>query len=144
MAYCAVDDIKALLPEADLLALCDDENLGSIEQTRVDEAIAQADAEIDSYCGGRYGVPITPVPPVLKKLSVDITIYNLYSRIVQTMPEVRSDRYRNAIKQLEGVAKGLISLGVAEAPEPADTGSGSETNKPTDTSVFSRDKLGGF
>jgi len=144
MPYCTLDDIKALLPEDVLIQLADDEGLGVVNQTRVDEAVAQSDAEIDSYCGGRYQVPVAPAPELLKKLSVDIAIYNLYSRTVMTMPEVRGERYRNAIRQLEGIAKGLISLGVGSTPEPADSGSGAETNKPTDTNVFSRDKMEGF
>lgn len=144
MPYSTLDDIQALLPEDVLLSLTDDEGMGVINQTRIDEAVAQADAEVDAYCGGRYVVPVDPVPDLMRKLSVDLAIYNLYSRAVQSMPDVRSERYRNAIRQLEGIAKGSISLGVATVPGPADTGSGAETNKATDTNVFSRDKMEGF
>ena len=51
MAYCTLDDIKKLLPEESVLELTDDEALGSIVQGRVDEAIAQADAEIEPRRG---------------------------------------------------------------------------------------------
>ncbi len=141
--YCTLDDIKKLLPEDSLLQLTDDEGLGAVNQTRVDEAVAQADAEIDSCIGGRYGVPLSTVPGVVKKLSVDIAIYNLYSRRVEEMPEVRKDRHRNAVSQLKDIAKGTVSLGVAELPPAADTG-GAETNKATDKNVFTRDRLKGF
>jgi len=141
--YCALDDLKKLIPEEALIALTDDEGLGSVNQPRIDEAVKQADAEIDSYCGGRYAVPFTTVPEIIKKLSVDIAIYNLYSRRVEEIPETRAERYKNAIRQLEGITKGGISLGVAAAPE-ASTDGRAETNKETDENVFSRDKLEGF
>ncbi len=143
MPYSTVDDIKKMLPEDLIVQLTDDEATGSINQGRVDEAIEQADAEIDSYCAGRYAVPFGTVPDIVKKLSVDISIYNLYSRLVRDMPEVRAERYRSAIKQLEAISKGKISLGVDPAPT-ASTDGRSETNKPTDGNVFSRDKLEGF
>lgn len=143
MAYSSLDDIKKLLPEETLIQLTDDEGLGVVNQTRVDEAIAQADAEIDSYCGGRYTVPFSAVPDIAKKMSVDIAIYNLYSRRVEQMPEVRAERYKNAIRQLEGISKGTISLGIDPAPT-ASTDGRAETNTETDERIFSRDKLEGF
>jgi len=144
--YCSLDDIKKLLPEDILEQLTDDEGLGTINQARVDEAIAGADAEIDGYLGGRYSVPLSAATEIVKKLSVDIAIYNLYSRAVAsgTIPELRSERYRNAIKQLEGVSKGMISIGVDEKPASSASSGGAESNKPTDTNVFSRRKLEGF
>jgi phage gp36-like protein len=141
--YSTLDDIKKLAPEDTLIQLSDDEGLGTINQARVDEAIEQADAEIDSYCGGRYSVPFSTTPDIVKKLSVDIAIYNLYSRKVEEIPETRAQRYKNAIRQLEAISKGTISLGVDPAPA-APTDSSAETNKPTDTNVFARDKLEGF
>ena len=144
MPYSTLNDIKAQLPERAIIQLTDDEGLGSVNQTRVDDAISKADAVIDSYCGGRYKVPVTPTPELLTTLSVDIAIYNLYARTVSAMPEVRGERYRNSISQLKDIAKGLMSLGVATLPEPADQGSGAETNKAENTNVFSRDSLKGF
>lgn len=143
MPYSTVDDIKKMLPEELIVQLTDDEATGAINQARADEAIAQADAEIDSYCGERYGVPLSPVPEIVRKLSVDIAIYNLYSRLVKDMPEVRAERYRSAIRQLEAIAKGNISLGVDSEPKASKSGR-AETNKAEDENVFSREKLKGF
>ncbi len=142
MAYSIIDDIRKLLPEEELVALTDDEALGAVNQGRVTEAIAQADAEVDSYCAIRYSVPVSPVPVLLRKLSVDIALYALYSRAVQSVPEVRAERYRSAIRQLEGISKGTLTLGVEQA-QAADS-SGAETNKTTDASLFRREKMEGF
>ncbi len=144
MAYSALDDIKKMLPESELVALTDDEGLDSINQDRVDEAIASADAEIDGYLGVRYSVPLGTTPALVKKLSVDIAIYTLYSRTVQSCPEIRTDRYKAAIKKLEAIAAGKISLGIAQEPDPATPDSGAETNQSSSSQVFGRDKMEGF
>jgi phage gp36-like protein len=143
MAYCALDDLKKLLPEERIIELTDDEDLGTVNQARVDEAISQADAEIDGYLGERYSVPLTAVPAVVKKLSVDMAVYHLYSRRAEEMPETRKDRYRHAVRFLEGVSKGTVSLGADPAPgAPAE--SHAETNKSEDGNVFSRETLRNF
>ena len=142
MAYSTIDDIRGLLPEEELLALSDDEALGSVHEGRVNEAIAQADAEVDSYCAVRYTVPVSPVPVLLRKLSVDIALYTLYSRAVLSMPEVRAERYRSAVRQLEGISKGTLTLGIEQASVSDATGA--ETNKPIDKSIFTRDSMRGF
>ena len=47
----------------------------------IDEAIADADGEIDGYLAKRYAVPISPAPKIINKCSKDIAVYNLFSRI---------------------------------------------------------------
>ncbi len=118
MAYSTLADIKKLIPEDVSIQLTDDEGSGTVNQTRVDEAIAQADGEINGYLAGRYTVPLSTVPALIRKFSVDIAIYNLYSRKTEDMPKTRVDRYNNAIRTLEAIAKGTISLGVS--PDPGD------------------------
>lgn len=140
MSYSTLTDILKLIPEAAIIQLTDDEDTGSVVTARVDEAIAQADAEIDSYCGGRYKVPFATVPDICKKISVDIAIYNLYSRKAEEIPPTRAERYKNAIRQLEGIAKGMISIG--EDPEPeAPTQSGIQMSKTSDDRIFDSESL---
>lgn len=143
MAYSTIDDIRALLPEDELMALSDDEGLGEPSLSRVEVAIEQADAEIDAHCAVRYSVPVTPTPLALKRLSVDMAVYHLYSRAVVNVPAVREMRYKNAVRHLEGISKGLISLGLNEAAEAA-TDSGAMSNKAEGSNMFSREKLEGF
>lgn len=121
MPYSTLEDIIKLIPELSIVHLTDDENTNSVSAARVDEAIAQADSEIDCYCGSQYDIPFTTVPGIIKKISVDITIYNLYSRRGERIPETRAERYKNAIRQLENIAKGIISIGVDPPPAKADT-----------------------
>lgn len=143
MAYCTLTDLKKLLPEELLIQLTDDEGAGVVNQGRIDEAIAGADIEIDSYCGVKYTVPFaSPVPDLAKKLSIDIAIYNLYSRKVEEIPSTRAERYKNAIRQLEGIAKGLISIGEATEPTPAAGADGAQIE--SSDRVFTRDTMSGF
>ncbi|GAB4485998.1 MAG: DUF1320 domain-containing protein [Thermodesulfovibrionales bacterium] len=141
--YSALADIKKLLPEETLIQLTDDEGIGQINQGRVDEAIAVADSVIDTYCGTKYSVPFTTAPPVVKAMSVDIAIYNLYSRRVDEVPKSRDERYKNAIRQLEGISRGLISIGKDPAPAAVSEG-GVETNKTEADRVFTRTKMEGY
>jgi len=143
MPYSTIDDVRELLPEAEIVRLTDDEGLGVAGVSRVSEAIAQADSEIDGYCGGRYSVPVQPVPDLLKKLSVDMAIYNLYSRAVLVMPGARAERYRNAVRQLEGISRGLVFPGAAAQPAD-DTGHGAGTNREAEDNVFRRSTMEGF
>jgi len=121
MSYCAQIDIEKILPEKQLIRLTDDENAGMVNTVRLDEAIISAAEEIDAYIGGRAKLPISGViPPILGKFNADIAVYNLYSRYSESIPETRVDRYKNAIKTLEKISEGKISLGLQPPPGPPD------------------------
>lgn len=143
MAYSTIDDLKKLLPKEAIIQLTDDEDTGDMNTTRINEAIAQADAEIDAYCGRLYTIPFSPVPDLVRKFSVDMAIYHLFSRRIEEMPEIRKERYQNAIRQLENISKGTMSLG--EQPEPEQPAGGSVmTNKTYEDRVFTKDTMKGF
>lgn len=144
MSYSTVEDLKELIPEEMLIQLTDDESTGSIALSRVTEAIAQADAEINSYCASKYAVPFLNVPETVKKCSVDLAIYNLYSRRVERMPETRTDRYRNAVRLLEGIARGTVSIGVDPEPKASGGGDRIESSKAVDDRTVTAAKIGGY
>jgi phage gp36-like protein len=138
MAYSTLDDIKAHIPEENLIQLTDDENLGTINQTRIDEAIEYADEIINGYLRGRYTLPLSPVPGLITKLSVDLAIFHLYSRRLELeMPESMMQRYKNAIKLLEQIQRGLITLGVDSdvTPEPGEY----KTSKTSNDRIFTEE-----
>lgn len=133
MAYCTQSDIEKQLPQAELVQLTDDDADGSPDTGVVDEAIAEADAEIDSYLARRYEVPLDPVPVLVKKLSVDLAIWNLYSRRSVDEP-IRKERYQAAVKLLQAIADGRATLGVD--PEPAGGGQSIQTSRTKDDRTF--------
>lgn len=145
MAYSTYADLKKAIPEETLIQLTDDEGAGTVNQARISEAIAQADANIDGYLGARYAVPLAaPVPAVVRMLSVDLAVYNLYSRRLETIPETRADRHKNALRMLEGIAKGLISLGATPAPEAVPDAGGPEATRSPSDRTFTKTTLEGY
>lgn len=113
MAYSTIDEISNQVDEARLVQLTDDEGTGTVAEDRITQAVADADNEIDGYLGLRMELPLASVPDSLRRVSTDIAVYNLYSRR-DGIPEHRAERYRNAVRFLEGVAAGKISLGPAD------------------------------
>jgi phage gp36-like protein len=139
MAYCTQTDIADILTLETLIRLTDDEGAGIVDAARVAKAIEDADAEIDGYCGEKYSLPLSPVPVIIRKASVDIAIYNLYSRR-QGAPEDRKQRYDNTIKLLREIAKGTVTLGAGSpAAETSDAPEFSSQER-----IFTRDKMKGF
>ena len=126
---------------------------------RVTRAIEDADSEIDGYLSKCFAVPLSPVPDVIRKYSVDIALYNLYSRRNETFSievrPIRVERYNAAIKYLQNACKNGSSLGLSPAPAASDSLNNEFTtfdktfkNNTNAASAkyrkFSRDKLNGF
>jgi len=141
MAYCTQANILERIDEATLIQLTDEAGTGEIDAAKVAAAIADADATIDAYCQGRYTIPLSPVPPKILQVAVDIALFNLYSRSDLEMPEVRKDRNREAIRFLELTAAGKVNLGAAT---PAQANTGNTVNIDSNTRIFSREKMTGF
>jgi phage gp36-like protein len=139
MSYCTLDDIKNDISEAELIQLTDDEGTGTIDETKVADAIADADSEIDTYLRGRYDLPLDPVPRILKKLSVGIALYYLFHRR-QIQNEAIKERYDNAVRLLARIAKGEVHLVEADGDAVAEEG-GPQASKTEDDRVFSDDTL---
>jgi phage gp36-like protein len=140
MAYSTLSDLTNLVSESVLVQLTDDEMTGAVDADMVAQAIADADAEIDGYCGKRYVVPFDPVPDLVAKMSADVALYNLYGRR-DDVPEIRAERYKNAITFLKGVAAGSNSLGEDDPDTP---GQGETPQITSGTRVFSRTSLRGW
>lgn len=142
MSYILQADLLGQLTEDQLIQLTDDGNVGEVHAETVTQAIADAEAEINGYVATRYAVPVAaPVPALLKKLAIDITVYNLWRRR-QKVPELVRTVYEDALKRLDGIAKGTVTLGVDPAPAESTKGAAGETFGPD--RVFDRDKLGNF
>lgn len=108
----------------------------------IESAIVDADGEIDGYLNARYPTPLATIPKVITKMSKDIALFNLISRIGIDEGErenVVLTRYKNAIRFLENVAKGLINIGIKTPDAP--------THKPkmqSNNRLFSRESLRGM
>lgn len=118
--YCTLEDIKKHLPEERIVELSDDLNPGrggSVNEEIVDEIINESSVLIDSIISGRYSLPFSDAPPLLNKICIDLSIYNLSERR-QWLDDSMNRRYDNAMKLLKMIAEGDILLG---APMPAES-----------------------
>lgn len=123
MAYCTQADVQVAVGGAIKLAqLSDQDNqlAGGVNIAAVAAAIAEACAEMDSYIGHRYAVPLSPVPlPVNSKAAAwaaRVLRRNAYNGqpLVDDIDREKMDR-----EWLEGVADGTISLGIEPTPTKA-------------------------
>jgi phage gp36-like protein len=143
MSYNTKEDILGEVAEDILTQLTDDANMGTIDDSKVDLAISRADSEVDGYCGKRYQVPFDPAPPFVKALALDITVYNLFSRR-ESVPENRKTRRDAAVKNLEQIAKGIVTLGLQDPTPPATFSSAEPAVLSGNSRQFSRGSLKGF
>lgn len=114
MPYCTQADISPAKLSTDQLKQLTSEDGASIVASVIDQAIADADSEIDSYAGRRYVVPMSPTPDRVKRLSVDIAVYNLFEKRGSTfggeIPEVYRNMYEDAIRFLKDVSAGRADI----------------------------------
>lgn len=107
MSYAALADLVERYGEDEILRLSDREGTGEINDDIVNKALEDATAEIDTYLSGRYNLPLSPVPKVIKRLACDIARYLLWED--RASEEVRK-RYEDVKRMLEQMANGLIVL----------------------------------
>lgn len=121
MAYCTQADVEiAVGGPAKLVQLSDQDGSGAVDAGVVANAIAEADAEINSYIGHRYAVPLSPVPDIIKLKSAAWAARVLRRNLYNGQP-LADDLEREAtdIKWLDRVATGVVSLGIEPTPEKA-------------------------
>ena len=139
MPYCVKQDLIDRFGEDELISLTDRNNTGAIDESVLNQAINDACAEMDGYIASRYALPLINVPQTLKPLACNMARFNLYD---EQASEQVTKRYDGALKFLQSVSKGEISLGVS------DTGAKAQSTDFADIqsagSVFARDKSSGF
>lgn len=110
--YATAADMVRQFTHREVLALTDPEDTGEIDPVILDGALRAASDEIDSYVGGRYRLPLDPKPAHLTRICCDIARYVLTGDIRQET-EVINERYKAAVRFLELVASGKVTLGPA-------------------------------
>lgn len=110
MAYATEADLRQRIGGEEIDAMAERDALA------ITRALADADAEIDAYLGGRYALPLADVPAVLIRIACDIARYRLWAE--RASDEVRR-RYEDARRFLEALGKGDVTLGLPDAQHPA-------------------------
>jgi phage gp36-like protein len=148
MIYAIASDMAARYPNRDLVQLSnEDPSQTEIDTTVIDQALADASAEIDGYLGGRFALPLNDVPAVLNRLACDVAMYRLQTlRPLHDMADARK-RYEDAIELLTRVALGEVTLGLTadnlEPPEASGAIVIQEGCGPA-TRMFSRSSMKGY
>lgn len=115
--YCTLADLQGRIPEIRLIELTDTTSpnpTGAVQEAVVDLAIQDADAEIDSYLGQLYTLPLSVVPKVINKISIDLAVYALYLGRVESMPDGIEGRRKSALAMLQMICDGKLSLGLEQ------------------------------
>jgi len=128
MTYTSKTQMVDAVGATTLLQLCDDPLVGDwttgdadgrTATDRLNHCIAQAGRTIDGYAAVHFSVPFaSPTPPMIAEIAVALCIFYCYRRRQDAfgVPEdVRLD-YRDAMKRLDGINKGLLDPGVEPAP----------------------------
>lgn len=143
--YCTLADIQATVPASDLIQLTDDTvPPAAVNQVNVDRAITDAGELIDGYLRGRYALPLSPVPGLINTLAADVAVYRLYARRIKlTPPDGVTERYKNALKILEQIQAGKITLGAESTGGDVTPVAGGPQFTGSDR-VFTRETLGDY
>ncbi len=143
MAYSTQTDILKRISSAELAQLTSEND--TIDASVVTEMIAAADGEIDSYVAVRYAVPLASPPALIKTCSVSIALYRLFERRANRLGGINDAikaAYDNALKSLNAISLGKISLGVDPPPSASTTANKSELK--ADAREFTKTKMTGF
>jgi len=144
MSYSTLADIQKKIINDEIIELTDDDDTGSVDQVKIDSAIEEADEKIDSYVGKVKLVPLSPVPGIIKNISVTLAIWYLHERR-GVSNDVREKAFNSALKALQMIAEGKVTLGDDEAtaaPETTEGGPASSTKE--EDRLFTKDTLSGF
>ena len=139
--YATQADMEAIYGTDQVLLAADRDADGVVDPTSIASALSKATSEINSYIQARYNLPLSTVTEHLEQICCDIAMFRL-SADSHAYTEERRERYKDAVKWLEKVAKGVVTLGVAEDTEDAQDAP--TVDAITQTRLFTRAKLTGL
>lgn len=110
MTYASVIQLKEVIPASDLELLTDFERTGTPSDLRLEQALEDATAEINSYIGKVVSLPLNEPPHILTVLCRDLAMHRLYLNLGHDM-EVYDRLRRDSIATLKSIAKGETAIG---------------------------------
>ena len=120
--------------------LTDEIEVADATLARIEDALVDADETIDAYLAGRYTLPLSNPARVLTAYDCDLALYRLYGRHED---DGIKRRHTDAIRFLEKVASGVISLGVSDQGKEV-TDTDHEILSAAPERIFSSDTLSGY
>jgi len=140
MPYATQADMASRFSQAELIQMTDRDNTAdAIDVDVLARALEDADAEIDARLQVKYALPLASVPRLLVNIACDIARYRLYD---DRATDQVTRRYEDAIKLLDRIGKGEISLGLDATLQATPENGGPSFTEPV--RVFSRDTLADY
>ena len=110
MPYASVDQLKAVIPDTDLALLTDFAGGETASDARLDQALDDATAEINTYIAKAFPLPLADPPHILVVICRDLAMHRLYVNLGHA--ENPFDALRAAaLFTLKGIAAGRVSIG---------------------------------
>ncbi len=142
MPYASVDQLKAVIPVGDLMLLTDFEGADTPSDTRLEQALDDATAEMNTYLAKVVKLPLADPPHLLTVLCRDLAMHRLYATLAHDA-EVYGTLRKDALSTLKAIARGETAIGDDGDGETALTSPGvAMTDGPA--REFTRDSLKGF
>ena len=147
MSYATADQLIDRLGTREAAAISRATN-GVPDEAVLAEALALASEEVDAYVGRRYLLPLTSadtgaaaLPTILQRVAIDIARYRQTGTEIMETETIRT-RYKDAVKLLEQISRGEVSIGgmVLAASGGAAATSGSSAVR-TGTKSFDMDQV---
>jgi len=106
ITYCTVDDMLTTLPEIG--------SVSTVTSAILAHYAGRAEAEINGRISARYVVPVSPVPPILNAIAIDLSIYYTLGRKPLVGSQSKSDPWLEKFKEsrdlLMDIANGVVPL----------------------------------
>jgi phage gp36-like protein len=120
MAYAAVQDLIDRYGEAELIRLTTPEgqDMGGVDRARVNAALADASALIDSYVRRRYATPVVPTPPELLRACCIMARFELAHGDAREPSAQMKEARKDVLDWLGKLRDGVVFLDTATPVSP--------------------------
>lgn len=120
-----------------------DRETNTLNDTWINQALEQADDEINSFLGRRYILPLATVPGMLNKIAITIAFYWLADRDQQAT-NLLEDRYKMQLDTLREIGSGKRDLGLPTLDAQEESSVGKVELVQDNERLFTRKSLGGI
>lgn len=141
--YATPQELAEAIGEEEARILTDRSGAGQRDDDVARRALEDAASLIDGYLTHRYSLPLHSVPRALRRIAIDLAVYNLAGSHATLTDDIK-DRHKTALRLLDLMADGKIGLGLAEPadgkPSDADGSENVMFDAPAEM-VMTRDRL---
>lgn len=142
MPYATVAQLKAVIPASDLDLLTDFEDAGGPSDARLEQALDDASALIDTYIAKAVtSTPLIDPPHILTVICRDLAMHRLYQNLGNGPTGFEPER-DNALDLLRSIARGETAIGDDDGPAEITSPGVAMTDGPD--RQMTRSKLWGF